>query len=286
MVQMQIAALRSLLILLGYCWALYSTPLLAQRMNDYLGDERVLYAETKQVNQFFRRFNSEEAPDGTRYFSRDSMYHDQALREEYLNMLFDQQNGRMTARLKRNFIDQMMDPHHPVYLDFHGGDWFAEVAVTFTYQGRETDMILFLQLEEEEIGSKWVFTNVHFEPFHRLFKSGEGAEVLPRFIHPLSHELDFMNLIKVFRNGERLEQYANKSYEPDYLTLFLYEMKRGTLRFQTVNKVKFHFFQVEGWYFELSDIQRESGNRGWLITQLSELPANNKDLLLKYIYRR
>lgn len=265
---------------------LWPPRLAAQWVPDYWGEEQFLYAETKQVNQFFRRFNCEEAPDGRRYYPGDSLYHDPRLRTEYLHMLFDQQNGRLTQRLKQAFIDSVMDPRQPFYLDFHGGEWFAEVATTFWHQGKEVDMILFLQLEEAEVGSKWVFTNVYFQPFHDLFHQADGEEALPRFIHPLSHELDFMNLIKIFRNGERLEQYANKFYEPDYLTLFLYEMKRGSLRFQTVRRVKFHFFQVDGWYFELTDIQRESHNRGWLISQLSRLPAGNKDLLLKYIYRR
>jgi hypothetical protein len=281
--------LRSLIALWSMlCWFGFglSQPLHAQWMNEYLGDERVLYAETKQVNQFFRRFNCEEAPDGNRYYSQDSLYHHPELRSEYLDMLFDQQSSSISPRLKRQFKAQVMDQTDPIYLDFHGGDWFAEVTTTFWYQGRERDMILFLQLEEANVGSKWVFTNVYFEPFHAWFNQGETEEGLPPFIHPLSHELDFMNLIKVFRDGKRLEQYANKAYEPDYLTLFLYEMKREKLRFETVRKVKFHFFQVDGWYFELSDIQREGSNRGWLISSLSELKSGNKDLLLKYIYRR
>lgn len=264
---------------------LCSLTLPAQWMNDYLGDERVLYAETKQVNQFFRRFNCEETPDGQRVYPGDRLYRDKQLREEYLNMLFDQQNGSINGRLRTAFIADVMDGFSPAYLDFHGGEWFAEVLTSFTYRGRSYDMTLFLQIEEAEVGSKWVFTNVYFEPFQRLFQTN-GEEVLPRFIHPLSHELDFMNLIKVFRNGEKLEHYANKSYQPDHLTLFLYEMKMGSFRFETVKKVKFHFFQVDGWYFELSDVQREGPNRGWLITQLSPLPIGKKDLLLKYIYRQ
>ena len=55
-------------------------------MGEYLGDESALYAETKQVNQFFRRFNCEEALDGKRFYPKDSLYHNLSLRKQYLNI--------------------------------------------------------------------------------------------------------------------------------------------------------------------------------------------------------
>ena len=284
-------AKRSNRILFLFCslWilgSLFPGFLSAQRMEDYLGDEKVLYAETKQVNQFFRRFNCEEGPDGKRYYRGDSLYHNAPLRREYLNMLFDQQNESLDNRLRQEFMQTVMSRTRPTYLNFHGGNWFAEVNTTFTYKGKEEKMTLFMELEDAEVGSKWVFTNVYFEPFRRLFQDQSAAEVVPAFIHPLSHELDFMNLIKVFNNGGKLEHYALKSYLPDYLTLFLYESKLKNLRFRSVDKVKFHFFQVEGWYFELQEFNRTGMNRGWLISQMTRIPAGQKDILLKYIYRR
>lgn len=261
-------------------------PVQAQWSEKYLGGEEVLLAETKQVNQFFRRFNCEESPLGERYYPGDSLYHARDLRREYLNMLFDQESRSIDANLKATFVNEVMDRRDPVYLDFHGGEWLAEVATTFKWQGQDHDVTLFMKLEEVEVGSKWVMTHVYFEPFYELFDDEGRAEVMPQFIHPLSHELDFMNLIKAFRNGGYPEIYTDATYQPDYLTLLFYEIKKGNLSFKTVNQVKFHFFQVDGWYFELDDIDRPGMNRGWLITQLAQLEAGNKDLLLKYIYRR
>ena len=274
--------------LLGaWCLLLLSLPpvLRAQVDDDFLGDEALLLAETKQVNQFFRRFNGEETLLGDRLYPRDSLYRDQALRQDYLEILFDKFNPSLQARLKETFIAEVNDRTHPVYLDFLGGEWFAEVATTFIYQGKEMPMILFLELERAEIGSKWVLQQVYFEPWHDLFSEQVPEDVQPAFLHPLSHELDFMNLIKIFRNRENLELYTSRYYQPDYLTLLIYESKRRTLQFKSVNKVKFHFFQIDGWYFELSEIYRRDPNRGWLITQLSRLGPGQKDLLLPYIFR-
>ncbi|MCI4671559.1 MAG: hypothetical protein MRZ79_25680 [Bacteroidia bacterium] len=254
-------------------------------MSDYLGDEYVLYAETKQVNQFFRRFNAEELPNGKRLYPKDSLYHKKALRNEYLEMVFDQQSIDIRKDLKSQFLGEMLSATEQTYLDFHGGDWFAEVLTTFTYKGKEEKMLLFLSLEKAKIGSKWVFSGIYFEPFRKIFRQ-DSTPPSPPFIHPLSHELDFMNLMKVFRNGGKLEAYTSKSYEPDYLTLFLYEIKKKNLTFRSVDRVSFHFLQLDGWYFELSEVTREGPNRGWLITQLSQVPPGQKDRLLNFIYRR
>ena len=265
---------------------LLTTPIHAQWMGDYLGDESVLYAETKQVNQFFRRFNGEEGPDGKRYYSQDQYFRNPELRKKYLQMLFDHSNPEISNSIKEDFISDVLSKEHPDFLNFHGGEWFAEVKTSFLYKGKREPVTLFLKLEEADVGSKWVFTNIYFQPFNELFQSDEASGQGVKFLHPMSHELDFMNLIKVFRNQENLQQYALKNYQPDFLTLFLYEMKRGNLSFKTVNSVKFHFFQIDNWYFELRDIQREGKNRGWLISQIVRIPPGQKELLMKFIYHQ
>src|SRR5690606_6709968 len=106
-----------------------------------------------------------------------------------------------------------------------------------------------------------------------------------QFLHPLSHELDFMNLRKAFLNKDSVAQYTAKKFKPDHLSIFLYEVKRGNLKFKSVQGVKFHFFQLEGWYFELSQFNRRGYNTGWLISNLVKI--NNeaeKQLLYTYLH--
>lgn len=258
------------------------TQLPAQSFNSLLGDESILYAQTKQVNQFFRRFNGEESTKGDRFNPGDKDYRNADLRKKYLNILFDNQNASITDPLKDQFIGAVIGVGNPVFLDFHGGQWFAEVATTFIYQGKEEAVTLYMKLEQENLGYKWVISNVYFRPFHQMFNVHSNDD--SRFLHPLSHELDFMNLVRVFKEKDYVEQYTDKDYQPDYLTLFLYEFKKGSLKFKMVNTVKFHFFQIPGWYFELSDFNRSGTNSGWLISGLLKLKENDKELLLKYLY--
>ncbi|MEL6626568.1 MAG: hypothetical protein AAFQ83_09190 [Bacteroidota bacterium] len=277
-----------LFILLAFTCSFHlEQKLQAQQLGEYLGEgeEYILYTQTKQVNQFFRRFNGEELPSGKRLYARDSLFRSWELRKEYLPFIVDQEAPFVEESSYLPFESVILDSLDPVFLDFHGDNWFAEVLTTFEYKGQPQKVILFLKLEKAKVGSKWVLVNVYFEYFQEIFSQDKNKEASPAFIHPMSHELDFMNLIKVFRNGGNLEPYAQQGYRPDYLTLFLYEIKKENLVFQSVEGTKFHFFQVPGWYFVVSEVMRSGPYRGWMITQLASLPPGGKEQLLPFIYR-
>lgn len=253
-----------------------------QGVGTYLGDESAFYASTKQVNQFFRRFNSEEDEEGNRIYADSKKYHSPRLRKKYIEILFDNETSSLDKALKEIFIEEVTDAANPIYLDFHGGEWFAEVHTRFVYKGKDSPAILFMQLQEEPVGSKWVIDRVYFEPFNKLFKEKTNKE--GKFLHPLSHELDFMNLNKIFERRDEIELYTGKHYKPDHLSLMLMEVKRGNLSFVTIKNVKFHFFQIDNWYFELSEFNRKGYNTGWLISNLAKLDQKQKESYKKYIF--
>ncbi|MEN7548940.1 hypothetical protein AAG747_13540 [Rapidithrix thailandica] len=253
-------------------------------LGSYLGDESGFYAETKQVNQFFRRFNNEEDKNGVRYEITDKRYRAAKLRKSYLEVLFDGQNRKLSPELKQAFIETLTNKNNPQFLDFHEGGWFAQVEALVYYKGQEKKATFYLELEKEMLGHKWAFTKVYFEPFHRMFAQGDSTEGRKKFLHPLSHEVDFMNLNKALQDKRFVEYYAQKDFQPDYLTLFFYEIKQGNLKFKTIQEVKFHFFQIDQWYFEISEFNRTGYNRGWLISNLAKVNDQQKNLLKKYIY--
>ncbi len=248
-----------------------------------LDDDGQFAAETKQVNQFFRRFNCEESIKGERYYPNDNLYRNAEMRKAYVEGLFDEQNPYLTRVLRETFIQDVTDEEAPAFLDFHGGDWFAEVHATFTFEGKEEQALLFLKLQEQEIGSKWVFDGVYLDRYYQFYLPPDSIPT-DSFLHPLSHEIDFMNLEKLFRRSDKLTPFASKEYQPDFLTLFIYEMQQGKLRFQTITEVRFHFLQVPNWYFEIAQIIRPGTNRGWLISKLTQIPEDKKDILTRYIY--
>jgi hypothetical protein len=109
----------------------------------------------------------------------------------------------------------------------------------------------------------------------------DSIEQKQLFLHPQSHELDFMNMHKALEDPGHIEYYASDDYRPDFLTLFFYQMKTGKLKFKEINSVKFHFFQIKNWYFELSWFNRNNENSGWLISNLKYVDDKTKKELIK-----
>ena len=256
-------------------------PVAGQTIGDFKMDETELYAMTKQMGQFMRRFNYEEDQFGEKLNPKDPRYRSNEMRRKSLPILFDQQKYGTQTDLQRYFIEDVTKDDS-TYMTFLGGRWYSEVSTTFRYNGKLVNISLILAVEKEGLGSKWVLTNVYFSEFNKLFPNGEMAEREKHFLHPMSHELDFMNIYKAFQNPEVIEYYASKEFQPNYLTLFFYEIKQGKLVFQHVDSVKFHVFQIKDWYFEGSWFNRSGMNSGWLMSNVIYMPEKEKTNLIKF----
>lgn len=260
-----------------------STFSLHAQVVESMEDESRLYAQSKQVNQFFRRFNGEEDEKGNRYYANDKQYRNVKLRKKYLSVLFDDNNKGVSEALKIEFAKYVLDKSEAAVLDFHGSNWFSEVHTTFTMNGKDQSVTLYMELEKDHFGYKWVIQKVYADMFKPYF--ARDTTKVGRFLHPLSHELDFMNLRKALDTKDSLSQYTMKRFVPDHLSVFLYEIKKGNLKFKNVDQMKFHFFQLDGWYFELAEFNRPGYNTGWLISNLVKLnKPSDKEALRKFLY--
>lgn len=250
-------------------------------LGDIQTDERAFYTMTKQMSQFMSRFNYEEDQYGTKISPESPDYRDRMKRKSVLPLLFDMDNPRTNGSLRDFFIADLTEKDAN-YFEFLGGKWYSEVSATFKMNGEKVDISMIFTIEQENLGSKWVLTNVYFSDFSKLFPKGDMAEQQKHFLHPMSHELDFMNIYKIFKTPESIEYYASNTYSPDYLSIFFYEVKCGNLVFEKVNSEKFHVFQIDNWYFEVSWFNREGLNTGWLISNLVFLKDDEKEELLKF----
>ena len=183
--------------------------------------------------------------------------------------------------MRTAFVLDVTDKAAPKLLDFHGKSWFAEVNADFMYNKQKVSLILYLRIEAQNEGYKWVISNVYFDKFAQLFPHLSDTTSTEFFLHPMSHELDFMNIHKVFDDPDKLDYYLENNYKPDQLSIFVAEMKSGNLKFVTVNTLKFHFFQIPNWYFEVSYFNRNSNNSGWLISNLVRIDDKDKKQLIR-----
>lgn len=250
-------------------------------LGDVQTDEKAFYTMTKQMSQFMSRFNYEEDQYGKKIHPDSQDYRNRMKRKTVLPLLFDMENPRTSGSLRDFFISDLTQADSN-YFEFLGGKWYSEVSATFKMNGESVDISMIFAIEQENLGSKWVLTNVFFSDFSKLFPKGDIAEQQKHFLHPMSHELDFMNIHKVFKTPECIEYYASNTYSPDFLTLFFYEIKKGNLVFEKINSEKFHVFQIDNWYFEVSWFNRDGLNTGWLISNLIFLKDNEKEELLKF----
>jgi len=256
------------------------TALAQGSIGSLTGDESVFYAQTKQVNQFFMRFNGEENVTGNRLYPGDPGFRDLKARKKYLNILFDNSSPVVNNDVKFVFIEDALNKKNPALLDFYSPGWFAEATCTFMYKKEKVNLILYLKIARQKDGYKWVISNVYFDRFESWFTNLNDTVNVKYFIHPMSHELDFMNLHKAFREPENLDYYFEQGYKPDMTGLFVMEMKNGNLSFVSVNNLKFHVFQVPGWYFELSYFSRNENNSGWLISNVIRISEKEKKALI------
>lgn len=270
---------------LGLLAGLSTHLLLSQGISDEMKEtERMLAASTKQVNQFFLRFNGEEDKNGKRLNKGDRNFRSPNLRKNFLPNLFDQSGG-IDEHLAKDFTREVLDKRVPLFLDRHDEDWVAEVNANFSYKGRQVSGLLYLRLEQQGKGYAWVIEDVSFDTFKS--KMAKDAEDHSYFIHPMSHELDFMTLRKAFQKEKNSNQYTSKEFTPDFLSIFLYEVENGNLVFETVKNVRFHFFVFEDWYFSLANFNRPDYNSGWLIDNIFKLESESQKAQLKeYVYDR
>lgn len=244
-------------------------------------DESELYASTKQVNQFFRRFNGEEDQKGRRFYESDKEFREVSLRKNYITLLFDRENQNIPSEQKISFINDVTDKRSPKFLDFHDEGWFAEVNAVFSRNGQEENILLFFKIQEEGKGYEWVLEQVSSSHYQQFFEKDESEE--KPFLHPMSHELDFMNLHKSLKQ-ENAVDFTGDDFKADPLSIFLYEMASKQIQFKTVTSSKFHFFQCEGWYFQIAEYNRKGHNSGWLISDLTPIKKENIPQLKAFIY--
>jgi len=274
--------IKRFLLLSGLLVLVIQGNLQAQIVSEDDEIERQLLASTKQLNQFFSRFNGEEDTKGREFEPEDRQYRNSRLRKRFLSILFDKENAGFSESLFEEFVNKVTSDDQPIFLDLQAKEWFAVVNTTFRYKGRSMPLTLYMQIQEEGLGYEWVIADISFEPYKTLFDKQRGQT--KEFLHPMSHELDFMNLRKAMVKDGSPESYTLADFEPDLLTVFLYDVKMGNLTFETVNRLNYHFFSVDGWYFSLNNFNRPGYNTGWLISDLVKINAQQKEDLLKLLY--
>ena len=242
-------------------------------------DENFVF-EVKQIEDFIDRFNL--LPDN--YFIKyyNSQNPDNKLtRTEMIKSLYDRSSLKKEGldTLKK-FLTYVTNPKQPSYLNFYGGNWYADLDCQFEQKGKPVKIKLVLEIQVDDFTSyacRWVICGVKSD----LLSIPEALDST-KFISPASHGTDFLALDKILNDKKGLVNYFYSNFKPSNLTLFVNELRNGNLKFIQVNSVAYDFFQVKGWGIEVKNFPNHTKLSGWLISRLFSIKDEEKDY---YIYK-
>lgn len=223
-------------------------------------DSLVFATNVSHLDEFISRFNGESYRA-----DKPEEYHN---RTDGILLLFD------GARLKnhndsayiaaRTFCEQVAKDS--ILLDNYSGDWYAEITCAGLLNKQEVNFKLYLSIDLHE-GQfyKWVITGADGE----LFKTSRQKEVAGLYLSPTEHGMRFMELKTITSNRYKfIDEYTKDSYRADPLSIFLTLVRTGLLKITQVNELNYHFLDVPGYAFTVSNVRRQTLNSGWLITKL------------------
>ncbi|SDL31569.1 hypothetical protein SAMN05421823_105179 [Catalinimonas alkaloidigena] len=253
-------------------WALWAGIVVsAQAQWPSMSEEEINFLfSVKQVDEFMERFNHQPTLFTSWMNRMDSSL--QVSRQRMILSLFNQEDQAWNLNQVRSFVEQVDDSLRPAHLDYYDHDWYADLECLVQYQGKPRTVHLLLRVQAEPINaSRWVIAGAQAD-FLTVPASVDSTTSLT----PFSHGTDFMNLTRALHDRQNIRNYLPQEFEVNTLSVFTFLSATGQLEFKQVNRIVYHFLQVEGWIFTVDHFNRPSRNSGWLISSLQPADAAAK----------
>lgn len=239
-------------------------------------DEINFALEVKQIDEFIERFNYEENTLVLRYMQKH--FPDKHVgRNDLILTLFNHERLDWDAQQVNEFVENVTNIWNPTFLDFYGGNWYAEAECAVNFGGKEeiATLILQIQLEDGE-ASKWIIRGVKAD-----FLDFPDDPDLTKGLNPISHGTDFMALNRALEDTDNIRTYLYREFNPEPLSIFIHGIMNGSIKFTQVNHIKYHFLQATGWVFTMEKFTRNTTNSGWLISDLIKVTEEEKSVYRK-----
>ncbi len=209
----------------------------------------------KQVDEFIHRFNFNEKKIDLNEIRVSR-------RSEIIPLLVETTYAKQNAQILKNFVQASLQS--PL-ISFYDDNWYAVVKCEGVYNRKTVRLDLVLQVETfPNHSSKWVLVGVD-APFLQIDAECTDPSKL---ISPSNNEVGFIGLQRIFEDKENITAYSLTTYEPDYLSILLHEVKAGRFIFKKSIVSKYYFTQIPDWVFVLEHFNRSGNNSGWLISNL------------------
>ncbi len=181
--------------------------------NDRANDKHFIY-EVKEIDEFFERFN--DAPNSFLrgvYKARHIKFNID--RQRLIRSLFNDENKSLDSVMINQFISEVTRKKKPIYLDFYGGNWYAELSCKFKYNSSTIIIPIIMKIEmNQNKGSKWMIVAVGSSTLKSKIDVTEMAQSKTKtnIISPTSHGTNFVSLKRAFEDKENLSSYFETFY--------------------------------------------------------------------------
>jgi hypothetical protein len=243
--------------------------------NDGARDKHFIY-EVKEIDEFFERFN--DAPNSFLrgvYKARHIKFNID--RQRLIRSLFNDESTSLDSVMMNQFISEVTKKKKPIYLDFYGGNWYAELSCKFKYNASSIIIPIIMKIEmNRNKGSKWMIVAVGSSALKSKIDLTEMAQSKTKtnIISPTSHGTNFVSLKRAFEDRENLSGYFETIYYKRSHMLELYNaILNRDIEFLDVIKIKYHFLLANKWIFIVEDFPREALNSGWLINHMQRVSS-------------
>jgi len=242
--------------------------------------EKHFFYEVKEIDEFFERFNDEPGSFiRTVYKARHVKF--RISRKRLIRSLFDYENMSRDSVMMKRFVSDVTSKNNPIYLDFYGNDWYAEINCKFRYRSSSIIIPVILKIKvTENSGSKWMIVAVGRSRLKSNIAVSEmtQSKIKTKCLSPTSHATNFVSLKRAFEDKENLSNYFENSYfKRSNMSALYAAVLNHEIEFLHVTKIKYHFLLADKWIFTVEDFTREALYSGWLINHMQKVSASETE---------
>ena len=248
--------------------------------NDDNSKEKHFVYEVKEIDEFFERFNDEKG-SFIRGVYKDHHVKFNIPRHRLIRSLFNYENMTKDSLMINKFVADVTKKKKPVYLNYYGNDWYAELTCKFKYNASSIIIPVIVKLEmTQNKGTKWMIVAVGPSALKSKIVVTEMAEskIKTNIISPTSNGTNFVSLKRAFDDKENLSDYFESTdMKRSNMLEFYNAVLNGDVDFLDVIKIKYHFLLAGRWVFTVEDFIRENLNSGWLINHMEKVSSAGMD---------
>jgi len=268
--------------LLVICFCFYQNYLFGQvyTTDDGVKRDKHFIYQVKEIDEFFERFNDDPA-SFIRAVYRERHRKFNITRQRLIKSLFNYENTSWDSTMMLRFVSEVTNKKNPIYLDFYGDNWYAELTCRFRYNSSSIVIPVVMKIEmTQNGGSKWMIVGVGQSRLKSNIVVREMAEskIKTKCLSPTSHATNFVSLKRALDDKENLSNYFENSYfNRSNMLAFYNAVLNRQIEFSHVIKIKYHFLLADKWIFTVEDFPRETLYSGWLINHMQKVSSSSME---------